>query len=508
MGLGMKGEELHRLVQSMDDRERRLFRREAGQHLRLGKSNYLLLFEAVASMPAYDEQELAERLKSPALLRQLPSVITRLFLNLVEFIDKVEESPSIDRQLDAACSRIAILYDRGLYGSARKELKKAQALALRHENFLQLLRLSDLERNFFFSEHSTAIEPSKDAKAFRDKEYLQSLLQQVETKLNHFEALFYTKAGKAQQAAAAALLRRLPGRSVHQAIRKAKATAADLMLLDSIGLCAQLEGDFDLAFAAYSRMDSLWVSDPSKIADNAQLYVRYITSFLNSCLMKARYVEFRNLMANLKTVHFPRQADNLLLKEALLYLELLFCLNRFDYDRGTALGPEIERVLQAQKGRISGSRVITYCFNMCSLHFMKGEYSKANRWLVQLINIPLQDYRRDVQDFAPVFQLLLFVAMKDHDLVAVRLRARHRHRGGGTPSALESAILGLCNRFLRTSGAELQAAIATFREQLLAILQSGGQVAGAGECLFWAEGQLRGKLPGEVFKEYAQANQG
>ncbi|HEX2900148.1 MAG TPA: hypothetical protein VHS96_10555, partial [Bacteroidia bacterium] len=280
----------------------------------------------------------------------------------------------------------------------------------------------------------------------------------------------------------------------------------DLLLLNVLGLISQLEGDFDRAYLAYSRMDALWVSSPEMISANANLYISFITSFLNACLAKGRYNEFRNLLSNLKTVRFEQESSAFMLQEALLYLEAVYCLNRAEYDKGIALGPEIEQLMRKHRGRIDLSRIITFYFNLCSLHFMKGQYSKANRWLTQLLQLPSQDYRRNVVQAAPVFQLLLFIAMDDRELLASRMRARLRARAGEPPSPLEAAIMAFATQFLKGNESQIQVAIAQFKQALMELMEAApGVVPCAGECFFWAEGRLNGKLPGDMFKEYAAA---
>jgi tetratricopeptide (TPR) repeat protein len=506
-----KGSELHRLVCSLDDRERRLYRRRLGQNRRNGKSNYLTLFNALAAMEAYDESALARKVDDPTVEAHLHSHQTRLFSHIVSFLREIEELPSVDAQLNAACEKVAILYDRGLFDSARKELRKAQQLALVHENYIQLLRMADLERSIFFLENTKQAAPLKEKRKFRDQEFLASLRSQVNLKLNHFEAQFLMKSGardkQAVLAEVGATVQDYCGPSMKKTIRDAKASTTNLILLDSIGLISQLEGDFDMAYLAYSRMDSLWVSNPEMVSENASLYISCITRFLNGCMVMGRYNEFRNLLANLKTIRFPKEANAFLLKEALLYLEVIYCLNRGEYDKGMALVPEIEDVLVQHRGRIANSRVITFYFNLCSLHFMKGQYSKANRWLVQIINMPEQSHRLDIQQFAPVFQLLLFVAMDDAELLAARIRARRRAHGGEQPPPLEAAILGFAAHYIKAAPQEVQGLISGFRQSILDLIaESPVALIGAGECLFWSEGRLKGKTPGEIFKEYASRN--
>ncbi len=497
-------------MHSLSDREKRLYRRMAGQHLRQGKSNYLVLFDALAALPNFDVDALQKRIGDAALWAQLPTHISRLFMHITEFLRKADEFPSVDAQLNAACEHVAILYERGLSASARKVLKKAQKLARQSENYLQLLRIADLERTFFFSENARKNAPLHDSSNFQDTDFIKKLLQQLEVKRNHFEVLYFSKTAANDVVEAQALLQRVGGKSPQKAIRSAQASATDLMLLNAIGLASQLARDWDTAYAAYLRMDSLWVSNPDKISENAQLYISFITSFLNSCLYKARYVEFRSLLANLKTVRFQNEYHLTLLREALLYLELIYCLNRFEFDKGIALVPEIEHVLSKHQGRTSPSRMIAFYFNLASLHFMKGEFGKANKWITRIVHLSDQEYRVDIQKLVPVFQLLFFIAMDDQDLVSTRLRSWHRARDRAREvrQPLEVLIVPLAEKFLRLQPEEFRIAVAEFHSSLQQLIAERPNISGAGECLFWAEGRLKGKTPGEVFKEYAQSNNG
>ncbi len=458
-------------------------------------------------MEAFDAATLAKKVDDELFMNHLPTHISRLFLHIVEFLRQNEAFPALEVVLNNMGERASIMYERGLFASARKELKKAQTLAKKHANYHQLLRLADLERSFFFLENVKSKESSKDACKFRDLDFVASLVQQLEIKQIHFDLKFYSQTRIGDPEPIKQKLIEILGESLKQHIHIAQTSSTNLLVLDAIGMAAQLDGNFDKAYEAYTRMDALWVSNPDYIVENAMLYISFITKFLNACLVRGRHEEFRSLLANLKTVRFSNEMHALLLREALLYLELIFCLNRFDYDRGLALGPEIDEMIRASKGRISGSRTITLYFNLGSLHFLKADYRKANRYFTQILNLPFQGIRRDVIEFLPFFQLLLFIAMDDHQLVAARLRARTRADSSDRQQVhpLEPAITSLAKSFLRETPKEFKGSIALFRDTIQSLGDIGATV-GIGECTFWAEGTLRGKSPGEYFKDYSMGH--
>lgn len=501
-----KLEAVFRLIQSMDNRERRLYRRHAGRNLRNGESNYLKLFNLLSEMPHLQKEHLKSKLEKLGLVKHFATLQTRLFDHVLNFLRLSEEFPSVEVKLNEAFERIEILYQRGLHSESKKELRKAQALAMKYDNYMQLLRLADLERQYFFVAHSRHTMVSKDENKFRDIDWIQALKGQVELKLINFEMHFVSKLHLPHQRSKAELTEKFDGRSIQKVIAETEGSISDMMMLDAIGMLSQMDGDFDLAYLAYSRLDSLWVTGAEMIVENARIYISFMTSFLNSCLLKGRYNEFRNLLANLKTVHFGKAAYDLMLKELLLYIELIYCLNRCEFEKGLLLEPEIEKFVANYRYRIESARMIAFHFNIFSLHFMQGQYRKANRWLVRILNMPPQDYRKDIQDVAPLLQLILFVAMEDRELLSIRLRAYLRMQRNTKGPELASLIISFCTDFLKSKDSEEKTLLENFENKLNEFFKhTKGTRAGAGECLFWAVGRRTQRLPGEVFREFVMA---
>lgn len=499
-----KIEALFRLVRSMDDREKRLYRRNAGLNLRNGKSNYLELFNILEGLKEFDHGKFLTKVEHHGLSKHLPTLQSRLFDHILDFLRQSEELPSVERKLNIAYEKIEMLYQRGLPNEAKKELNKAQQLAIQYDKYHQLLRLADIERQYFFVVHNRHAVDSIDETIFRDSEWVNNLHGQVELKLMNFELQFATKRQLAHSFNREKLDQILEGKSMRAAIAKSSSSSSDMNLLDIIGTVAQLEGEFDLAYFAYSKLDQLWVSSADKILENAQNYISYMTRFLNSCLLQGRFNEFRNLLANLKTVHFGKPTFDLTLKELLLYLELIFCLNRCEFEKGLQLEPEIAHFVANYRYRIDTARLIAFYFNLFSLHFLQAQYRMANRWLVKILNMQAHDYRKDIQEAAPLLQLIVFLASNDHDLLALRLRAYTRSRAGAI-TGFGAIIIQFCNQVLKNDKEEAEI-LSNFEKDLnLHHQETKGTRAGFGECLFWAIARRTGKLPGEVLKDFMTA---
>ncbi|MEM7035491.1 MAG: hypothetical protein AAF570_00850 [Bacteroidota bacterium] len=494
-----KGKALYLLVQSLSTTEKRHFRRTAAQHFRKGKLQYLRLFDVLEKMPSFDPETLKASIPDKALLRQIPLLQHRLQEHLLSFLQQFNAGKTTDSQLFLLHDKIEILYQRGLIAAARKLLRKARALAESHEQYLHLLRLSDLERKHFFREFGRQLGDRVSEYRKRDFEYIHDLREQIGYQLHHFDARLLGKAAHSLDDAAdisAQLQRHLKDP------KSANTTLSAFLRLDARGRLALLEQDFPAAYTAYTDLNTLVREHPYLAEDHAEIYITGTTNFLNACFRNRRYTEFAAILEEARRRSFPNPDHQLRWQENLLYLELFFRINRCEFAACRPLAAPIESLLRQYKSRIAQSKVFTFQFNLCIAHFMQGDWKTANQWLSRILNAPPSDLRRDIQRYAPSFQLVLLCARGDRDLLAYRLRAwKRKHKA---PDAYERAIVGLAAAWMRAESRQAeQAAVQLFREAFPEKLEEiPGFHPGMLEAICWAESMVDGRLPGDVFRAY------
>ncbi len=135
--------EVYSLIKSMDGAEKRYFRLYSGLHTG-GNNKYIKLFDLIESGSAIEGL-------SKSQLPNLRNYLTRQILSALRLY---KNSHSIDIVLREILDEIEILYDRKLYKSCYKRIRKLKKLAKDNERYLYLaaaLRWEDMTDKFILN---------------------------------------------------------------------------------------------------------------------------------------------------------------------------------------------------------------------------------------------------------------------------------------------------------------------------------------------------------------------
>lgn len=142
----------YNFIQQLSMREKAYFTRYARLSGDKTDKNYLLLYEALGKMNAYQIDELKEKFADHPIGKSLASelnyLISQLLKSLVNFhIDRSSES-----RLQKSILYINLLIEKGFRKQALKMLKKAKKYAYKHELFTFSLQLIQLQEEILFKQ--------------------------------------------------------------------------------------------------------------------------------------------------------------------------------------------------------------------------------------------------------------------------------------------------------------------------------------------------------------------
>ncbi len=140
-----KRDELHALIKALTPREKAYFKRFCKRADEGGKQQYLLVFEALDRMAAYDEADLRKRLKGQVNLRRLSAERRYLYDQLLRSLDQYTLRNHQGRQIEGLRREAELLAERGLLEAAHRRLKKALDIVERTEDFERHLLLLQLQ---------------------------------------------------------------------------------------------------------------------------------------------------------------------------------------------------------------------------------------------------------------------------------------------------------------------------------------------------------------------------
>jgi hypothetical protein len=134
-------DELFRLIQSLDKKERAYFKWQS-EH----DADYLKLFDAIAAQSSYDENKVKLKFKGELFIRRLPAVKNYLFHLILRSLSAQYAGNTEESFLKIKLEEIHFLLQRGLRKAALKIVVKARALAEAHNLYLFVLQIIAYER--------------------------------------------------------------------------------------------------------------------------------------------------------------------------------------------------------------------------------------------------------------------------------------------------------------------------------------------------------------------------
>lgn len=129
--------DLYDLIQRMTKSEKRYFKVFSSRHT-IGKSNnYVALFDFIEKMESYDETTIFEAFEGQDLLNQFPTTKIRLYDAVLKALDAYHANHMESAAIYKLLNSVQILFDKGLFSQAKKNLHAAEKLVNKyHRNDL------------------------------------------------------------------------------------------------------------------------------------------------------------------------------------------------------------------------------------------------------------------------------------------------------------------------------------------------------------------------------------
>jgi hypothetical protein len=135
------------LIKSLSKGEKRSFKLFAN-YSTSGEKKYLLLFDIIESRNEYDEAKIKEKLKSEKNSTPLPVLKNYLQELILIFMRFYNSGNSVESKIRDYMSNADVLHSKGLKNFRDKTLRKAIALAKKHEKYEAVLMILNKEWNY------------------------------------------------------------------------------------------------------------------------------------------------------------------------------------------------------------------------------------------------------------------------------------------------------------------------------------------------------------------------
>ena len=424
---------LYELIKSLTKSEKRYFKIYASRHTIGEVNNGIRIFDFIDQQNEFDEDAVHVHFKGEAFLNQFPITKIRLYEQIINALDAFHANKDTDAQLYKMLHSIKILYSKGLYDHANREITKTKRLAKKHNKIAILLQIANEEKRIIetrgyqnanfetLKEHS---EESKDLTEQQDfynnlwfvKSQLFILLNQSGQVRSEDDVLEYKKIYEKYQAI------KQPGN----------------ISFENQYLIYHFKSAYYFAILEHENSLSSLKENLAHFKKNKGQFKEYPNQYF-SILTNIIHLEARN--GNTKAIHIylnelkalPHQLKSSLTED--LEIKLFSSINSIElkilnqegsFEKAIALVPMIKEGMEKYDTELTSSRKAYLAFNLSIAYFGKDEFNQSLKWINLILNSKELDQKEDIISFAHLINLLIHFELKNNALLPYAIKNTKR----------------------------------------------------------------------------------
>lgn len=427
--------ELFDLIKSLTKSEKRFFKLSSA--LQAGEKNYIRLFDAIEEQEEYDEEKIKSKFKGETFIQHFPSEKNHLYKQILKALRNFHSENSISNILRIEIKNIEILYKKALYKECAKFVSRAKKIALEHEKFYYLFELINWEKQLLEEEYETgSFDKDLDELISQETECIQQLRNLTEYHMIYSRVNFVIRRGGfARNDNERKIVNELENYHLIKGKNTALSSRAASICYYIKGVCNAFNRNYDEALINFKKVKDIIDNKEQIKSDLAQRYVRTLSLILTCHIELHDYDKAYQIIEEIKQLEeedgFADTNTQLRIQTTVFISSLQICNKTGNLPKGLQMVPEIIKLLDKNASKINKEQVIEFYVNIAGIYFINLEYKESLYWLNKVLNDNEKLLRRDLYNFARVFNLIIHYELGNNDLLeyVIKSTARHLNKG-------------------------------------------------------------------------------
>jgi hypothetical protein len=417
-------EDLFKLIRSLTPNEKGYFKKFSRIHVREGKNNYMLLFEAIEKQEQYDEQSLIHKFRNEQFVKQFPVAKNYLYNLILKALDVYHSGVDLEIGYLIHCS--IILTDKAMFEPALKFLKKAEVLAQEHH------KLSYLNKILNHELYILRRDPSAKKKELLEAHYRQRVENADQLRyVIEYQHLYdlmseqYSRAFGFQRADAAKEGKKLMQHRLMQELPHNLSLYARIEYHTCRLLYARIVQDKKEAYAITGELMSQVLKKNEHILP-ARTRISLVQQHCISCIASGKYEEALRLLERLRQAETTHELERLALFQFIHLQDLVILLHKKDLPGSLKVIEQAEKELTGPGEHVQEGNKGELLFLITLTLFANAQYKEALRWVNRFLNSRLSEYRQDIISSFRLMELLVFFETDKNDIIHYKIESFER----------------------------------------------------------------------------------
>lgn len=437
--------ELFDLIKSLTKSEKRFFKLSSS--LQAGEKNYIRLFDAIEEQEEYEEEKIKNKFRGETFIQHFPSEKNHLYKQILKSLRNFHSENSISNILRIEIKNIEILYKKALYKECAKFVNRAKKIAEEHEKFYYLFELINWEKQLLEEEYETGgFDKDLDSLISQETECIQKLRNLAEYHMIYSRVNFVIRRGGfARNDSERKIVNELENYHLIKGKNTALSSRAASICYYIKGVCNAFNRNYDDALTHFKRVKDIIDSKQHLKPDLAQRYVRTLSLILTCYIELRDYARANAVIDEIKALKEEEgfsDTNTQLRIQTTVYISSLQIFNKTgNHMRGLQLVPEIIRLLDKNASKINKEQVIEFYVNVAGIYFINQDYKESLYWLNKVLNDNEKMLRRDLYNFARIFNLIIHYELGNNDLLEYVIKSTARQLNKGDSDYVPETIV-------------------------------------------------------------------
>ena len=421
-------EDLHKLIKSLSQSEKRFFKIYASRHIIGKQNNYVYLFDAISNQKNYDEKAIKERFEGKSFMNRFAAVKNYLHQLILKSMRNFHSGTSIDIELKEMLIDLDFLYQKGLYKQCQKLHAKAEKLAIETDKKARLLEILEWKAKLLQATNKDSDREDFHKNVFiEESSILKSIRLTLELKsdvLGVFSII--RKQGFARSKKELDL--------INYVIRKySKLNYTNLNFNDKYYLnyintvYYTSSGDYFKSLYYTKRNLDMLEYIPAKLREEEfEKYIASLNNLVVNLINLKKTDEIKPHLEKIRSLATNNIRENILLWVTSYKLVLGVTIKSCDYEQSEKIAEEINLGIAFYSEKIPSADIVLLKFNIAVVYFINDKYSKAIKLLNEIINDSDLSLRDDIQSFARIIRLIVFFEKGEEELLPYATLSTYR----------------------------------------------------------------------------------
>jgi hypothetical protein len=402
-------EDLHKLIKSLSQAEKRFFKIYASRHVIGDKNDYVKLFDVIAAQTKYDEKAVISHFRGSSFLKRFPAVKNYLQETIIISMRHFHSGSSIDNELKEMVMDIEFLYHKGSYKLCEKIRKKAEKLALQADKKSRMLEILEWKAKLEQTKNKESIAENFHRNIYQEeKKILSSISRSLEIKSEVLDVFsLIRKEGFARTEKELGLIKNVLNK--YGDLDYSSLSFSDKYYLNYIhSVYYSSSGNHRESLRYSQRNLELLEHIPTRMLEEEfEKQIVALNNLVVNLIHLNNYEGISGYIERIRSLATHNIRENVLLWLTSYKLVLGVSISTGDFEQASRIVDELSKGMQQHSGKIPATEKVLLKYNMASVHFINRKHSLALQELNEIINDNENALRSDIQSFARIMRLII-----------------------------------------------------------------------------------------------------